>query len=644
MYKQGNADGKAGTFLSNGGWNYAEEVDYSFGYGLSYTTFEQKLNSLTVKDGVVIADVTVKNTGMTAGKDVVELYVQSPFTEYDKENSVEKAAVQLVAFKKTGLLQPGEEENVTLKMDVYNFASYDYKQAKTWILDDGTYYFAIGNGAHAALNNILAAKGKTTADGMTANGDASQVQTWENTSFQTLSKPEFTQEGFTTENGLYHYNSETEITNHLEDADLNELLGDGSVTYLTRKDWDGSWSEGIQAVSANQKMIDHITFVPLYEKGEPVGDTYEVGKEGSLSIIMAKGKEYDDPVWDELLDQMIPEEMIATVGKNFGAIDPILGISFPGTSDNDGVGSGPATYYSAEYDQGSTVFEGVARYSAVDPRMYPSETVQASTFNQELAYRTGEMMSEDCYYTGLTSLWGPGLNLHRHPYAGRNFEYYSEDSMMTYIVGAQITAGLQSNGVIAGPKHFCFNDQETDRYGFAVYVNEQAARENSLRGFEGAVAVAGAMEIMTSLNRIGPDWMGVSDELQNDILRNEWGFKGYTITDNALEPYMCGRSILYGTDKLMLLAGNNRSEELNKTALLNDINLFSAVRQAAHRILYTYVNSKAINGISSTIEVVPVTPWWETVIVETDVLLGCLTALAIVGFLAGKEKEKREGK
>ena len=641
---QGNADGKAGTFFSKSGWNYADEVDYSFGYGLSYTSFEQTLTSLNVKDGVVTAEVKVKNTGNTAGKDVVELYVQSPFTAYDRENGVEKSAVQLGTFRKTGLLQPGGEETIALKMDVYNFASYDYRTAKTWILDDGTYYFAVGNGAHDALNNILAAKGKTTADGMTADGDAALVKTWNNAAFQTMSKPAFTEDGFTTENGLYHYNSETEITNLLADADPNALLGEGTVTWLTRTDWDGSWSEGIQAISANQKMIDHITFAPLYEKGEPVGDSYQTGAEGSLSVIMAKGKDYDDPIWDELLDQLIPEELIATVGKNFGAIDPILGISFPGTSDNDGVGSGPAVYYSAEFDQGSTIFEGIAKYSAIDARMYPSETVQASTFNQELAYRTGEMMSEDCYYTGLDSLWGPGLNLHRHPYAGRNFEYYSEDSMMTYIVGAQITAGLQSNGVIAGPKHFCFNDQETDRYGFAVYVNEQAARENSLRGFEGAVAVAGAMEIMTSLNRIGPDWLGVSDELQNGILRSEWGFKGYTITDNALEPYMCGRSIVYGNDKLMLLPGNNRSEELNKTTLMNDVNLFSAVRQATHRILYTYINSKAMNGVSSSIEVVPVTPWWETVLIEADVLLGCLTALAIVGFLAGKEKEKREGK
>ena len=643
VMKQGNADGKAGAFHSSDGWNYADEVDYSFGYGLSYTSFTQELQNIAVEEGVITATVNVTNTGSLPGKEVVELYVQSPYTEYDRQNGVEKSSVQLVTFGKTGLLEPGAEETLTLKMDTYNIASYDAKAAKTWILEEGTYYFAVGNGAHEALNNILSAKGKTTADGMTANGDAALTKTWDNPTFTTLSNPTFTENGFNTENGLFHNNTDAQITNRLGDADPNIILGDSTVTYLTRTDWNGSWSSGIQALTANKAMIDHITFAPLYEKGEAVGDMYHYGMEGSMSAIMAMGKSYDDSVWDELLDQMIPEEMIATVGKNFGAIDPILAISFPGTSDNDGVGSGPATNYSSEYDQGSTVFEGITKYSTIDPRMYPSESVQASTFNQKLSYRTGEMMSEDCYYAGLTSLWGPGLNLHRHPYAGRNFEYYSEDSMMTYITGAQITAGLQSNGVIAGPKHFCFNDQETDRYGFAVYVNEQAARENSLRGFEGAVAVAKAKNIMTSLNRIGPDWVGESDELQNGILREEWGFDGYTITDNALEPYMCGRSIVYGNDKLMLLPGNSRSDELNKTALLNDVNLFAAVREACHRILYTFVNSKAMNGISSSIEVVPVNPWWKTVLIDADVIFGCLAALCIIGMLTGENKMKKEG-
>ncbi len=644
VLKEGNADGSAGTFKSSGSWNYGEEVDYSFGYGLSYTTFEQELVDLTVQDDVITAVVRVRNTGLVPGKDVVQLYVQSPYTAYDKENCVEKSAIQLVNFGKTALLQPNEEETLTLKMDTYNIASYDYKNAKAWILDDGTYYFAIGNGAHEALNNVLAAKGKTVSDGMTAEGDSSLVKTWDNSSFTTLTNPAFTENGFTTQNGLYHYNSDAEVTNRLGDADLNLLLGEGTVTYLTRSDWQGSWSSGIAAVAANQKMIDHITFLPVYEKGEPVGDTYQYGVEGAMNIMMARGKDYDDEIWEDLLDQLMVEEMIATVGKNFGAIDPILGISFPGTSDNDGVGSGPAVNYSSEYDQGSTAFSGIAKYSSVDPRMYPSETIQASTFNQELTYRTGEMLSEDCYYAGLTSLWGPGLDLHRHPYAGRNFEYYSEDSMMTYITGAQMVAGLQSNGVVAGPKHFAFNDQETDRYGFAVYVNEQAARENSLRAFEGAVAVGKAMNVMTSLNRIGPDWVGESDELQNDILRTEWGFMGYTITDNALEPYMCGRSIAFGNDKLMLLPGNNRDSELNKESLLNDVNLFAAVREACHRILYVFVNSKAVNGVSSSVQIVQTTPWWETALIDIDVIFGCLTALGIVGMLASGGKKDKEGK
>ena len=182
---QGNSDGTAGTFLSEGGWNYKDEVNYSFGYGLSYTSFSQELESVSVENNVINAQVKVKNIGNTAGKEVVQLYVQSPYTDYDRQNGVEKSAIQLVTFGKTNLLKPGEEETVTLKMDTYNIASYDAKTAKTWILDDGVYYFAVGNGAHEALNNILAAKGRTIADGMTEDGDASLTGTWENSSFTT---------------------------------------------------------------------------------------------------------------------------------------------------------------------------------------------------------------------------------------------------------------------------------------------------------------------------------------------------------------------------------------------------------------------------------------------------------------------------
>lgn len=625
---QGDAASSAGVFASSGNWNYDEEVDYPFGYGLSYTDFSQELTGLTVENDVVTATVRVTNEGDVAGKEVVQLYVQSPYTEYDKENGVEKSAIQLVNFGKTGILQPGASAEVTLKMDLYNIASWDYNKAKTWILDEGSYYFAVGESAHDALNNVLAAKGADVA------GDKDLARTWENDTFRTLGEYEFTDAGFTTENGLFHNNTETAYTNRLDEADLNNLVGEGTTTYLSRSDWSGTWTEGLKAVTATEEMIDQIAFLSDYQKGEPVGDTYTYGADTAFNILMAKGKSYDDEVWEDILNQLMVEEMIAMVGKNFGAIDPVLGLNFPGTNDNDGVGSGPCVGYPSSLDTGSTVIEGETKYSAIEPRMYPSETVEAATFNQQLVYDLGEVMSEDCFYTGMTTLWGPGLNIHRHPYAGRNFEYFSEDSQMTYIMGAQITAGVQSNGVICGPKHFAFNDQETDRYGFAVYTNEQAGRENSLRGFEGAVAVAKAKNVMTSLNRVGCRWMGINTALQNDVLRSEWGFDGYTITDNALEPYMCGRSIALGTDKLMLLPGNERNDELNKEALLADSTLFAAVRQACHRILYVYVNSKAMNGISADTQIVPVTPWWKTALVNVNVVLGCLVALGIVGCIA----------
>ena len=625
---QGNAASSAGVFASSGNWNYDEEVDYPFGYGLSYTDFSQELTGLTVENDVVTATVRVTNEGDVAGKEVVQLYVQSPYTEYDKENGVEKSAIQLVNFGKTGILQPGASAEVTLKMDLYNIASWDYNKAKTWILDEGSYYFAVGESAHDALNNVLAAKGADVA------GDKDLARVWENDAFRTLGEYEFTDAGFTTENGLFHNNTETAYTNRLDEADLNDLIGEGTTTYLSRSDWSGTWTEGLKAVTATEEMIDRIAFLSDYQKGEPVGDTYTYGADTAFNILMAKGKSYDDEVWEDILNQLMVEEMIAMVGKNFGAIDPVLGLNFPGTNDNDGVGSGPCVGYPTSLDTGSTVIEGETKYSAIEPRMYPSETVEAATFNQQLIYDLGEVMSEDCFYTGMTTLWGPGLNIHRHPYAGRNFEYFSEDSQMTYIMGAQITAGVQSNGVICGPKHFAFNDQETDRYGFAVYTNEQAGRENSLRGFEGAVAVAKAKNVMTSLNRVGCRWMGINTALQNDVLRSEWGFDGYTITDNALEPYMCGRSIALGTDKLMLLPGNERNDELNKEALLADSTLFAAVRQACHRILYVYVNSKAMNGISADTQIVPVTPWWKTALVNVNVVLGCLVALGIVGCIA----------
>ncbi len=642
VLNQGNASGNAGVYESKGNWNYADEVTYSFGYGLSYTTFEKTITSFKVENNVVKMDVKVKNTGDVAGKEVVQVYAQTPYTEYDKKNGVEKSSIQLLNFGKTQELKPGEEETVTVKMDIYNIASYDSAIEQNYILDEGSYYFAVGNGAHDALNNILAAKGKSLADGMDYDGDSSLAKKWQKTEFEVLDDYEFTEEGFTTVNGLYHNNTGTEVCNRLDEGDLNNLLGDGATVYLTRSDWQGTWPTAQTTLTPNDYMVDRLTFNGVYEKGSSDTSefTYNSGTTYQISIMM--GLPYDHEMWDVILDQLMIEEMIVTVGKNFGAIDPILGISFPGTSDNDGVGSGPCTRYLKEFDDGSTPFEGVTAYSSIDAKMFPSETVEAATFNQELIYEFGEILSEESYYNGMTTLWGPGLNLHRTPYSGRNFEYFSECSQLTYILGAQITAGMQSNGMIACPKHFVVNDQEQDRYGYSVYLNEQTARENSLRGFEGCVAVGKAKNIMTALNRYGCDWIGACEPIQNDILRDEWGFDGYTITDNAVYPYMCGNCIALGTDKFMLLPGNDRNDQLNKQAVLSDARLFEALRTATHRILYVYVNSKAMNGMAANAEIVPVTPWWKAALITVDVVLGVLAIGSLAWYVVGETKNKKK--
>ncbi len=638
VLNRGNANGSAGVYKSeNNSWNYADEVDYSFGYGLSYSAFTQEIVECNIKDNVVTVKVKVTNKGPEQGKDVVQLYVQSPYTEYDKNNGVEKSAIQLAGMAKTDILLKNASATVEIKVDLYSIASYDYKGAKTWILDNGDYYFAIGNGAHDALNNVLAAK---KAVGVDTPGNAELAYKWTNTEFKNFSDYKFTDKGFTTENGLFH--NDTKTVNRLEKADLNNLIGPETTVYLSRSDWQKTWPAKGAAVTATKDMIDDIAFIPSYEKGENVGNKHVYGADTGYNIMIAKGLSYDDEVWESILNQMTVDEMIATVDKNFGAIDPIYGLGFKGTNDNDGVGSGPNAFYLNIYDSGNTVIDGEKKYSSLNAKMYPSETVVAATFNQKKVYELGEMQSEDCYYVGLVTLWGPGLNIHRHPYSGRNFEYFSEDSMLTYILGAQLTAGLQSNGVIASPKHFAFNDQETDRYGYGVFTNEQAARENSLRGFEGAVAVAKTKNIMTALNRIGCDWMGASVEVQQNILRDEWGFDGYTITDNAAEGYMHGYAITAGTDKFMLLTGAKGGKGITKASVLEDEKMFKSVRQACHRILYVYVNSKAVNGLSASSYIVRKTPWWKLLLINIDVILGCVIALGVVGYIAGYDKDKKE--
>ena len=639
VLNQGNASSKAGAFASKDKWNYPEEISYSMGYGMSYTTFSQEVQNCTVENDVIKMTIKVTNTGDIAGKDVVQLYAQSPYTEYDEANKVEKSSIQLVNFAKTNVLNPGESEEITIKMDLYNICSYDYTNAKTWILDNGMYYFAIGDSAHDALNNILAAKGKTISDGMDYAGNSAKSYAWENKEFRTFEQPKFSEDGFNTYADTYHTTTDTKVTNLLDDGDLNTWIEDG-VTYLTRSDWEKSWPVPYEGLTATDDMMKHLN-AEVYEPGDKDTSSITTGADTDYQVSMMKGKTYEDEGWNLILNQLTLKDMMSLVGKNFSATDPIPSISYPGTIDNDGP-AGVVTNYSSKYDNGSTIYEGITNYSNINPRMYPSQSLLACAFNQELAYQMGEMFGEDSLYTGQTAIWAPGLNLHRSPYSGRNFEYFSEDSMITYILGAQQVAGMQTKGAVACPKHYAFNDYEINRFGLSVFMTEQTARENGLRGFEGAMAVGHAKNVMTGLNRIGCDWIGMNSNIQNALLRGEWGFDGYVITDNAIMPYMYGYAVTYGTDKFLVFQPGRYEVQLSQKVTSKDLTLLTGLREACHRILYVNVNSNMMNGLSDNIKVEKVLPPWKKTVIGVDAVMASLSILFLGMFIRAVMKKRRE--
>ena len=252
--------------------------------------------------------------------------------------------------------------------------------------------------------------------------------------------------------------------------------------------------------------------------------------------------------------------------------------------------------------------------------------------------QSGEMFGEDSFYTDQNTIWTPGANLHRSPYSGRNFEYYSEDSIATYILGAQQVAGIQSKGAVAGPKHFAFNDYETNRFGLSTFMNEQTARENSLRGFEGSVSVGRCHNIMTTLARVGCDWFGMCSVVQNNILRDEWGFDGYIVTDNAIMPYMYGYALTYGTNKFLVFIPGRYEAQLSEKITTKDAKLLQALRESCHRILYTNVNSKLMNGISDNVRIKDVTPAWKMTLIVVEAVLFLLTTINLIFFIRARKK------
>ena len=643
---QGNAGDKTGSYTGNG-WNYADEVTYPFGYGLSYTTFDQTLDNLSVnlEEQTVTATVTVTNTGDVAGKDVVQLYVSAPYTDYDKEHKVEKAGVQLLDYEKTQELAPGESETVTITADAEYMASWDSTAANAvgtegcYILDDGTYYFGVGNGAHEALNNILAAQGKTASDGMTEEGDAEKAAAWD-------------LEAFDASTFAYADNG-TAVENQLQDMDLNYYMPD-TVTYLSRSDWAGTFPTTYENLTATDEMLEvmHNGTYQINENGDPSSVTF--GADNGLTLADLKGvSDIEDVRWETLMDQITQEECMIRTAFGGTSTKSIESITSPEVIQNDGP-NGFNSYPLGQYANTDGSDGDPCAVEADDPNLeyrfgtMSNETVIAQTFSKEMAAKYGEVIGNYSLWSNLTIFWGAGTNLHRNVYNARNHEYYSEDAVLTaYQAAAYIEAGNQYGCIIA-PKHLAFNDTEINRTGISVFMTEQQARENELRGTQASIEKAGALGVMTAFNRVGVTACNAHYGLLRNILRGEWGFKGLMSQDFIMDPvYASLEDSVHSGVTMLTFTGDNNMTAVNETfsdwtvdAVSKDATLLEDLKNVMLYQNYALANSNALDGFSSNTRIESVRTWYDNLITGLQVLFGVLTVLTVVMYIKNVKKKE----
>ena len=558
--------------------NYDDTVAFPFGYGLSYTSFDQKLDSVKYKGGKVTVTATVTNTGDKAGKDVVEVYYNPPYTD----GGIEKASKNLAGFEKTKELQPGESQKVTVKFDDDDMASYDYKGAKAYVLEKGDYDISIQSDSHHVIDH----KAITVKDTVTYDSDSNT-----------------------------HNGDKTVATNQFDDVA-------GDVTYLSRADHFANYKEAT-AAPTNFKMSDKAkeTFYnnSNYDPKKFDKDSDKMpttGAKNGLKLSDMYGKDYDDADWDKLLDQLTFDDMdnlIANGGYGTPAVKSVGKIQL---TDADG----PASL--------NNNFTGVGSIG------FPASTAFACTWNRDLAKQFGEMIGDMAHDMHVAGWYAPAMNIHRSAFSGRTFEYFSEDSLLSGAMASNEIAGAKSKGVYSFMKHFALNDQETNRTNMVcTWANEQSIRETYLKPFEMSVKEGGAQAVMSSFNYIGYTYAGASSNLLQTVLRDEWGFKGFVLTDyfggygyqNADQEVRAGNDSMLATTKI-----TNHITDKSATSV-------KAMRQAAHNILYTAANSwQYANG-----EPKVATPIWKTAMYVawgvTAVLVIGLEIVAIKRYLNRKK-------
>jgi beta-glucosidase len=633
---QGNATSKEGS--SNGlAWNYDNEVSYSFGYGLSYTTFTQTLDSVNVViGGTSTASVTVKNTGKVAGKSAVQLYVQSPYTS----GGIEKSAIQFVGYGKTSLLEPGASETVVIDFDAEYFASYDENATKAdgtvgaWSLEAGDYYFAVGNGAHEALNNVLSVK----------TGDTSLL----------VSEPIVWSLG-TTDIETYSVG----VENRLQDMDINNLIP-GTVEYTTRSDWSKGW-QTIDSITPTEEMMKGLND-NIYELTAN-GDGVQWGVDSGVTILDAmilddEGncigvKDIDDEIWTQLVDQMTLDEAIQFIEKGGDDVENIDSILLGRTYANDGplgftydqVGGYYIRWNSSNSGEPTYVAES-DEYADYSMNTMPTDPVVAATFNKELEAREGELFAEDALWSNESSLFAPGVNIHRTPYCARNHEYYSEDPVLTSTTAVSVCVPAEAKGLMMEPKHFAFNHQESNRSGLSTFINEQAARETELRCFEKLMSENICSGIMTAFNRAGTVYVGAYENLLIGIAREEWGYTGWYNTDmiNGAD-YMNWRDITFAGGGSCLTTSAYDTSKIgtmaaSKSVISTDTNFQNMMKYNIKFWLYNLAKSNAMNGIDKDTEIKRVNTWWQSLIYAFIVIFAVLTVLFIFLMIKAGNKAK----
>ena len=615
---QGNANSAAGA-TQGSAWNYGDEMLYTFGHGLSYLDYTQTIKSVTVDrsvNGNITAVIEVKNNSNQDGKFLTQLYVQQPYTDYDRTNLVEKSAVMFLNSAKVDVAA-GKSKEVTITIPTKYLASYDANNAKTYILDAGEYYFTAAAGAHEAVNSILAAQGKTTADGMDAAGK-NAVVSWKLDAL---------------DNTTYAIANDTVVTNVADDADLNYWLP-GTVTYLTRQDWN---TFPINYNKLNLKIADS----PKKDQwiAEMRGETYTISDTGAAAEAVPGPKftaaeigaeqlnNINDPYWDKLVHAITIDEAVGAVIHGGSRSDTLTNIDNPVVIQNEG-----PTGISAGYTDEAT---GKTYKFNVN-----SQTLLGCSFNPELAYQWGLVEGNSCLWVERYDLWGSGLTLNRTPYNGRNYEYISEDPMLTNVIGREVIQGCSDKGIINGPKHMGFNDQEHNRAGISAYMTEQKFRETDLRGFEGALSDAFGMGVMIAFNRIGATNASHHVGMIQKIVRGEWGFKGLISTDmmNNYLYFNAESMVMAGITQVADFAADNSHINLGEggvdavwphislETVSKDSNLVEQARENLKYQLYIFANSAILN-----ISTQRVNTWWDTALTVTTY---ASSILAVLFFLA----------